>query len=162
MMGRKTALTGSWKQELGLMETGFTKLEQMRSAFQASATLTKAPLYKPSENIDYYSLFKITHQPVTSCSPGKSVTVRIKTTSVNGLKWIRLLYRDVNQYEEYKTLEMKDSGNKDEYEAIIPGEAIKSKWDLMYLVEIMDLKNHGIIYPDLNKETPYVVVKVAH
>lgn len=48
------------------------------------------------------------------------------------------------------------------YEAIIPGEAIKSKWDIMYLIEIMDLKNHGIIYPDLSKETPYVVVKVSH
>lgn len=162
MMGRKTALTGSWKQELGLMETGFSKLEQTRKALQTSEISKKTPSYKPSENIDYYSLFNITHKPVTSCSPGKFVTVRIKITSVNGIKWIRLLYRNVNQYEEYKTLEMKAAGNKDEYEAIIPGEAIKSKWDLMYLVEIMDTKNHGIIYPNLNKETPYEVVKVVN
>ena len=161
MVGRKTSLTGRWKQELGLMEAGFIKLEEMRKAFLVSSTLRKAPLYKPSENIDYYSLFNINHRAVTSCSPGKSVPVRIKTTSVNGLKWIRLLYRDVNQYEDYKTIDMKATGNKDEYEAIIPGEAIKSKWDLMYLVEIMDLKNHGVIYPDLNKETPYVIVKVV-
>jgi hypothetical protein len=162
MMGRKIALTGSWKQELGLMETGITKLELMRSSYQASGSSTKVTSFKPSENIDYYTLFKITHQPVSSCSVGKSVVVRIRITAVNGLKWIRLLYRDVNQYEEYKTIDMKATGNKDEYEAIIPGEAVKSKWDLMYLVEIMDLKNHGIIYPDLSKETPYIVVKVRH
>jgi hypothetical protein len=28
----------------------------------------------------------------------------------------------------------------------------------MYLIEVMDNKGNGRIYPDLNKETPYVIV----
>jgi hypothetical protein len=30
----------------------------------------------------------------------------------------------------------------------------------MYLIEMMDTKGRGAIYPDLSKETPYVVVKL--
>ncbi len=85
-----------------------------------------------------------------------------KLTAALAKKWVHLLYRDVNQYEDFKTLDMKPSKQKDEFEATIPGEEIKSKWDLMYLVEMMDKNKNGTIYPDLNKLTPYVVIKVAH
>ena len=54
------------------------------------------------------------------------------------------------------------TGQKNEFKAIIPGDQIKSKWDLMYLLEIMDKNKNSIIYPDLNKQTPYIVVKVTH
>jgi hypothetical protein len=30
----------------------------------------------------------------------------------------------------------------------------------MYLIEVMDNNGNGRIYPDLNKETPYVFVKL--
>jgi hypothetical protein len=30
----------------------------------------------------------------------------------------------------------------------------------MYLIEVMDNQGKGKIYPDMNKETPYVFVKV--
>ena len=30
----------------------------------------------------------------------------------------------------------------------------------MYLIEVMDNKGNGKIYPDIEKETPYVVVKL--
>jgi hypothetical protein len=30
----------------------------------------------------------------------------------------------------------------------------------MYLVELMDNHNKGTIYPDVNKETPYRIVKL--
>ncbi len=32
---------------------------------------------------------------------------------------------------------------------------------LMYLIEVMDNRGNGKIYPDLNKETPYVVVRLV-
>ena len=37
---------------------------------------------------------------------------------------------------------------------------INRKWDFMYLIEVMDNNGNGKIYPDLNKETPYIVVKL--
>ncbi len=52
------------------------------------------------------------------------------------------------------------SAEKDMYEVIIPDEKINPKWDFMYLIEIMDNKGNGAIYPDLNKETPYVVINL--
>jgi hypothetical protein len=45
-------------------------------------------------------------------------------------------------------------------EGTIPGENIDPSFDLMYLFEVMDNAGNGMIYPDLAKETPYIVVKV--
>jgi len=55
---------------------------------------------------------------------------------------------------------MEVSGEKDTYQAIVPAEQINPKWDFMYLIEVMDNNCKGKIYPDLNKETPYIVVKL--
>ncbi len=162
MMGRKQTLTGSWKQEFADLETGFAKLEQMRKAYQKPDSSKAAPHYKSVSNIDYNSLFRLTHQPVATAQAGHPVTIHVKVTAVAGLKWVHLLYRDVNQYEDFKTLDMLATGEKDVYEATIPGTDITSKWDLMYLIEVMDQNKYGTIYPDLNKQTPYVVVKVSY
>ena len=43
---------------------------------------------------------------------------------------------------------------------MVPAEHVVSKWDFMYLIEVMDRHGNGKIYPDLNKEMPYVVVKL--
>ena len=42
----------------------------------------------------------------------------------------------------------------------IPGEDLPAKWDFHYFFEVMDTKGNGKIYPDLEKETPYIVVKL--
>jgi hypothetical protein len=55
---------------------------------------------------------------------------------------------------------MLPTGKADEYDATIPGEDIDPRFDLMYLFEVMDHAGNGKIYPDLERETPYVVVKV--
>jgi len=162
MMGRKGTLTGNWKQELTDLETGFDKLEQVRKTYQKPDSSKLVQYYTSVENIDYNTLFGITHQPVTNADIGQPVTIRVKVTTAAGLKWVHLLYRDVNQYEEFKTLDMHSTGEKDIYEAAIPGDQITSKWDLMYLIEIMDKNKKGVIYPDLNKVCPYIVVKVSH
>lgn len=162
MMGpARRTLVGHWRQELTDLQTGLANLEQKRKEYQKPDSMQPAPQYKAT-NIDYLKLFEVTHQPVTAAIPDTPVTIRIKIQANGGLKWVHLLYRDVNQYEDFKTLDMKPSKQKDEFEATIPGEEIKSKWDLMYLVEMMDKNKNGAIYPDLNKQTPYVVIKVAH
>jgi hypothetical protein len=37
---------------------------------------------------------------------------------------------------------------------------IDPKFDLMYLLEVTDNAGNGAIYPDLHRETPYVIVEV--
>jgi len=44
------------------------------------------------------------------------------------------------------------------YKAAIPAAFIDGKWDLMYFVEVVDQKGAGRIYPDLERQTPYIVV----
>ncbi len=55
---------------------------------------------------------------------------------------------------------MLPTGEKDSYEAIVPVEQINHRWDFMYFIKVMDNESHGIIYPDLNRETPYIIVKL--
>jgi hypothetical protein len=161
-MGPRTrTLVGHWRQELTSLQTGLEKLEQMRKNYQHTDSAKKATLYQSSADINYTKLFRVTHNPIAIAHAGQPVTVKVKVSAAAGLKWVHLLYRDVNQYEDFKTLDMSLTLDKDVYEATIPGENIKSKWDLMYLIEIMDLNKKGIIYPDLQVQTPYIVVKVS-
>jgi hypothetical protein len=46
------------------------------------------------------------------------------------------------------------------YAAVIPGDFIVTRWDLMYFVEVMDNRGNGAIYPDLELEIPYIIVPV--
>jgi hypothetical protein len=56
---------------------------------------------------------------------------------------------------------MLPTGEKDRYQAVIPAEHVVPTWDMMYLIEVMDSRGNGKIYPDLNRETPYVVVRLS-
>ena len=47
-----------------------------------------------------------------------------------------------------------------EYAATVPGAFIVPEWDFMYLFEVMDKKNSGKTYPDMETEMPYVVVQL--
>ena len=73
---------------------------------------------------------------------------------------MRLRYRSVNQYQDYRTLPMRPTDRKDEYRAVVPAEHIPSQWDFMYLIEVMDNHGNGRIHPDLETDMPYVVVKL--
>ena len=103
---------------------------------------------------------QVRHEPVTSAQAGKPLTVTATVTDPAGVKWVRLRYRNVTQFEDYKSLEMTPTGAKGRYSATVPGKDIVSKYDFMYLIEVMDNKANGTIYPDLDKEAPYIVVKL--
>ena len=71
---------------------------------------------------------------------------------------VRLRYRSLTQYQDYRTLEMLPSDGNDQYVAVVPAEHLVPEWDFMYLIEVMDSHGNGKIYPDLEKEMPYIVV----
>ena len=154
-------LSGHWKDELRYLEQDLVTLEKQKGDFKIEWTLNNAPQYKAAENADNGNLFQVNLEKITTSPAGKPLTVRAKITSVTGIKWIRLRYRSVNQKLDYSTLQMYPTSEKDVYEATIPSREINPKFDFMYLIEVMDKNSNGKIYPDMNKETPYVVVKLA-
>jgi len=102
----------------------------------------------------------VTHKPITSAPAEKPLTITVEVRDPSGVKWVRLRYRSVTQFEDYRTLEMKPTGEKDQYRCTVPAEHIPARWDFMYLIEVMDRGGNGAIWPDLNKRTPYVVVRL--
>ena len=67
---------------------------------------------------------------------------------------------NVNQELEYKALQMLPAREKDVYQEVVPSEQINRKWDFMYFIEMMDKNGNDRIYPDLNKETPYLITRL--
>jgi hypothetical protein len=102
----------------------------------------------------------VSHIPVTECMPGKPLRITAEVKDSSGVKWVRLRYRGVNQHQDYRTLQMLPTGERDRYQAEIPGKHIRPEWDLMYFIEVMDNHGNGKIYPDIEREAPYVVVRV--
>jgi hypothetical protein len=102
-----------------------------------------------------YGLFERTGVP--KARDEISAQVRAPT----GVEWVRLRYRSVNQHDDYRTRPVLPTGDQDVHRAVIPPEHVVPTWDLMYLIEVVDNRGHGRIYPDLNTETPYVVVRLV-
>ncbi len=157
---RSADLCGHWRDELVKLENGLATLRSRREAFRPAGAVKPAPRYSVELASDDHDPPTVVHQPVTSAPSGKPLTISAVVSDPSGVRWVRLRYRNVNQYEEYRTLPMLAAGEKDRYQAVIPAEHVASKWDLMYFIEVMDNRGNGKIYPDMDRETPYVVVKL--
>ena len=77
----------------------------------------------------------------------------------SGVAWVRLRYRNVTQYEDYKTLPL-ERLEGELFEVVLPAEALDPRWDFMYFLETADTHGNGKIYPDIERETPYVVIRL--
>ena len=102
----------------------------------------------------------VSHKPIAAAPAEKPLTITAEVSDASGVKHVRLRYRSVTQFEDYRTLEMKPAGKKNRYRCVVSGEHIPARWDFMYLIEVMDRNQNGAIWPDLNKRTPYVVVRL--
>lgn len=102
----------------------------------------------------------VAHVPITTARPRRPLTLTAQVRDASGVRWVRLRYRSVTQFQDYQTLDMRPTGVKNEYRAVVPAQAIDPKWDFMYFVEVMDTVGNGSIYPHLEEETPYVVVEL--
>jgi hypothetical protein len=161
MMGvRGASLCGHWKDELTLLEKGLVALETQRRDLKPGGQSKNAPRYRPTTTTNDSGLPLVAHQRVTTSRADKPLTITAEVHDPEGVEWVRLRYRSVNQHQDYRALPMLPTGEKDQYRAVIPAEHILSRWDVMYFIEAMGRKGNGTIYPDLDKETPYVVVKL--
>jgi len=166
-MGLPSAgLSGHWRDELAALKKGLEALERERDALRPAAgakdsQTARAPVRKapPPAAANDTAPPAVEHKPITSAPAEKPLTVAARVTdSQSGIKWVHLKCRSVNQYEDFKTLPMLPTGEAGMYAATVPAEDVVSQWDFMYLIEVMDNAGNGKIFPDLEKETPYVVV----
>jgi len=97
---------------------------------------------------------------VRAPKPGKSVDVMAKVWDPSGVKWVRLRYRHVTQFEDYQSAEMRYDPQTGLWSVTIPGEFVVPQWDLMYFVEAVDTRGNGRMYPDMEMGMPYVIVKL--
>ena len=154
-------LSGHWRDELAYMESGLAALEKQRLAFKAAAPVQPAPHYRAVSREDYETKFQIIHVPVTTAPLGEPLKISATVSTPACVKWVRLRCRSVNQEQDYQTLPMTATGEKDTYQAVVPAGQLIPRWDFMYYIEVMDNHGHGRIYPDLNQATPYFIVKLV-
>jgi hypothetical protein len=102
----------------------------------------------------------VRHTAVVSAPARQPLRIAAQVQDPSGVKWVRLRYRSVNQHQDFRTLTMLPAGRADEYQAEVPAAHLDPKYDFMYLIEVMDNAGNGKIHPDLEKETPYLVVRL--
>jgi hypothetical protein len=99
----------------------------------------------------------ITHQHVCECCTGDDLSIRVGVHTSSPLLYVRLHYRHLIQSEDWNIVDMENVGGVD-YEAVIMGEYITSRWDIMYAIEAVDECGNGTFYPNLDIRQPFVVV----
>jgi hypothetical protein len=102
----------------------------------------------------------VVHERIATAPAGMPLTISAQVSDLSGVKWVRLRYRSVTQFQDFCSLEMRPTGTQNEYVATVPGEHVDPQWDLMYLIEAMDTCGNGARFPDLEVEAPYVVVRL--
>jgi hypothetical protein len=163
MMGVRGAnLCGHWKDELAALEKGLVALEKQHAEASAAGTgeTRRTPRYAAQTRSAATRRPSVTHTRISAAPANEALAVTAQVQARGGIKWVRLRYRSVNQQLDYRMLPMTPAGEKDQYRAVIPSEHVGGRWDLMYFIEAMDRQGNGIIYPDLDTQTPYIVVKL--
>jgi hypothetical protein len=145
-----------WKEELRLLQQDFDALVSER------AKVTEKPGTKG--RVDLANAAKtppvVELQPSSIAEPGRDLRVTAGVTAPAGVKWMRLRYRHLSQYEDYLTADMTLDSKTGLYTASIPASFIDPKWDVMYFVEVVGKDGGGRMYPDLEKQAPYIIVPV--
>ena len=146
-----------WNEVLGWLNDAFNQLLEERKTATArpDAKPARIPARDPNAKPPVVTL-----PPVAPAPLGSPVVVTANVTAPAGVKWVRLRYRHVNQKEDYETAEMTLDQRTGLYSGAIPAPFVDSIWNLMYFVEVVDRNGFGRMYPDLEVETPYVIVPV--
>jgi len=146
-----------WSEELQLLRRDFDALLAERQTAKATAGVSTVHIrsWNPSVRSPQATVAR-----ASLATPGRDLSVTATVSAPAGVKWVRLRYRHVNQKEDYQSIDMKPQ-SPGQYVAAIPGAFITPMFDLMYFVEVVDNAGSGRMFPDLEQETPYVIVSVA-
>jgi hypothetical protein len=141
-----------WREELDRLRADLDKLVTSRPAGETSADRTPAALPLNTSLPD----LRIDRQ--SSADAGRDLMVTVHVTGVP-VRSVTLRYRHLTQYENYQSIAM-TAGENGTFSASIPGTFITREWDVIYFAEVITKEGAGRNYPDLDRETPYVIVPV--
>jgi hypothetical protein len=102
------------------------------------------------------------HRPPDQFVPGEPLTLTAVLDRSATLSSARLLYRQVNQAEEYQAADLIKSGA--EHRAVIPATYTDSPYPLQYFFELVYEQGRARRYPGFASEQgnqPYFVVRAA-
>lgn len=154
----KHHLSGHWSDELRYLDEGIKALQAEREGLPNTEIPRSSPAYKNAAAANYSDQFQIQHQAVGLAKVNQAIKIEVTITADADVRWARLRYRSVNQHLDYATMPLIAIDGSDVYEAIVPAEQIDPRFDFMYFIEVMNEEGNGIIYPDLEVETPYIIV----
>jgi len=103
---------------------------------------------------------RITHARVQQASARTPLRISATVVDPSGVQSVFVRCRSVTQYQEFAHVPMLPAGDSDRYEAEIPARFLDPRWDFMYYIEAFDTKGNGTMYPDMEKEAPYIIVKL--
>ena len=145
-----------WREELQRLESDFERLAAARPAASHAGAKSTRPTDWPLEEPH----LSATLTSARAAVPGQDFRITASISSRTPIRTVGLRYRHVTQFEDYEMADMTFDPATRSYQARIPASFIDPKWDVMYFVEVMDTRGYGRMFPDLEKETPYVVVPV--
>ena len=101
----------------------------------------------------------VEHVRALGARPGQPLTIEARVSDPSGVESVHVRYRGVNQHQDFAHLRLQPTSQGSLFRATIPGDEIDPRWDFMYYLEAFDKVGNGRIYPDLQRETPYIVLK---
>lgn len=160
MMGaRSRNLCGHWRDELAALEKGLAVLKQRRIEAPTAPPSSPAPRYQALEGPIAKPV--VNHRPPAVPPPGQPLVISADIQAPGGVQWVHLRYRQLNQQEDYRELPFLPAGASGNYQVTVPADQVSCAWDFMYFIEVLDNRGHGAIYPDLDRQTPYIVLRTG-
>jgi len=157
-----------WREELDRLRAGLEGLQtEQANASANTESATRIPVRRldPAHALQVGAT--VDSQPpavqlerVGRVRPGRDLIVAASLSDPSGVKWVRLRYRHLTQFEDYRTAEMALDRITGLWRGVIPGDFVVPEWDLMYFLEAVDNAGNGRMFPDFEMELPYVVVSV--
>ncbi len=157
MGARPYDLCGHWRDELVKLEADLKTLEAQCGPLDN--TIAQAKIWQPATSGDRAPP-RIEHERLTTAQVGQPLHIVARVTDSAGVQSVRVRYRHVTQYENYATLDLQPGNEAGVFAATIPADALSPQWDFMYFLEAIDKAGNGTQWPDLAKESPYVIVKL--
>ena len=149
-------LAGHWRDELAALEEDLADLEQQRRSLSPTEGETP-PERHPVDRADITPP-QVDGDRLDTAKPLEPLRITARVDDPSGVQSVRLRYRHVTQFEDYATLEMRSTDEPGVFAATVPGDFISPKWDFMYFIEALDKAGNGTQWPDLAKESPYIIV----
>lgn len=149
--------TGHWKDRLPEIRRDVAFVEKLLK--EAPAAKSDDLKLLPGESMPGEPV-GITHKRAEKAVPGKPLTIKAEVFSNVPIREVILHHRRMDQTVDWKPLRMQ-RGEGDNFSATIPGNELTADFDHLYYIEAR-VAGGGTLWPDWQRETPYVVVKTEN